>query len=377
MQTMHPTLLIGPADWDPTLFPRAEFERRIAAVWEDHPDAGGAIVYGNARDHSALAYLTHFTPKLEAALGLIPRNGAWKLLVGGGVNMIAAARPLTFVEDLGPLRAAAVSTTEWTRGLDRPGIVLIGGDAMPYDMRRALDAALAPVAMVENGDEGLKRRMRKKTRHELAALQGACTTLSAGIDTLRASFDSGRGITDCVLAAEGAALQRGAQDVRSLFGHDRRIGLWPFTTPIPQHVDPLQVYLAVRHAGYWAEAFVTLSRTQNALQEAACEAVEAMIAATRPGVLPVDLWKIMQKYRGTFATDALTQDVAGSAVGLTLDEWPLLASDHETALAPGEAYSLRAGFRDQTGAGAIASAMVIVTETGHSRLWPTNMCGVP
>src|SRR5262249_21033418 len=152
---------------------------------------------GNARDHSALAYLTHFTPKLEAALGLISRKGARKLLVGGGANMIAAARPLTFVEDLGPLRAAATSAAEWVRGLDRPAVVLIGGDAMPYDMRRALDAALAPLAAVTNGDESLERRMHKKTTPELAALQGACAKLSAAVDMLRASFDSGHGITDC------------------------------------------------------------------------------------------------------------------------------------------------------------------------------------
>ncbi len=39
MQTMHPTLLIGPADWNPEAMPRAEFDRRIAALWRDHPDA--------------------------------------------------------------------------------------------------------------------------------------------------------------------------------------------------------------------------------------------------------------------------------------------------------------------------------------------------
>ncbi len=100
MHTMHPTLRIGSADWNPAHLPRGEFEGRIAQLWVDHPDAGGAIVYGDPHDHSALSYLTHFTPKLEASLALIPREGAIRLLVGGGPNMVPAARPLTFIEDL-------------------------------------------------------------------------------------------------------------------------------------------------------------------------------------------------------------------------------------------------------------------------------------
>ena len=69
-----------------------------------NPSATGAIVYGDRANHAELAYLTNFTPKLEAALALIPRDGTPQLLVGGGVNMLPAARPLTFVEDLRPLR---------------------------------------------------------------------------------------------------------------------------------------------------------------------------------------------------------------------------------------------------------------------------------
>ena len=33
MHTMHPTLLVGPADWDAARLPWAEFEGRLAAFW--------------------------------------------------------------------------------------------------------------------------------------------------------------------------------------------------------------------------------------------------------------------------------------------------------------------------------------------------------
>ena len=98
MLTMNPTLLIGPADWDPARLPQEEFDARIAALWRANPSAAGAIVYGDRANHAELAYLTNFTPKLEAALALIPRQGAPQLLVGGGANMLPAAKPLTFVE---------------------------------------------------------------------------------------------------------------------------------------------------------------------------------------------------------------------------------------------------------------------------------------
>ena len=101
---MNPTLLVGPADWDPARFPQEEFATRADALWRTNPSATGAIVYGDRVNHAELAYLTNFTPKLEAALALIPRQGSPQLLVGGGANMLPAAKPLTFVEDLRPLR---------------------------------------------------------------------------------------------------------------------------------------------------------------------------------------------------------------------------------------------------------------------------------
>ena len=151
MHTMHPTLLIGPADWDPAQAPREEFAARIAQLWRLRPDALGAVVHGNPGDHAALAYLTHFTPKLEAALALIPRLGAPRLLVGGGVNMIAAARPLTWIEDVVPLRNAGASVEAWLRSLPVPSKpLLINGGAMPAALHREIAGALARAGFGHN-----------------------------------------------------------------------------------------------------------------------------------------------------------------------------------------------------------------------------------
>jgi hypothetical protein len=78
--TSHPTLLIGPSDWDADVMPRDEFARRIDALWRAFPEAPCAIVYGSPAHHAELAYLTNLVPKLEAAVAILSRSGAPGLL---------------------------------------------------------------------------------------------------------------------------------------------------------------------------------------------------------------------------------------------------------------------------------------------------------
>ena len=273
MQTMHPTLLIGPGDWDARQTPRSEYDERFAALWRDHESASGAIVYGDSRDHAALFYLTHFTPKLEAAIALIPRRGEARMLIGGGPNMLPAAKPLTFISALAPLRDAAKSTSDWARGLADGSFVLLGGDAMPNHLRHTLDQALGIGARIENGDAALQAHMRHKSPREVQILRESCATLDVAITALRDAAYSNKCVTDCILIAEHAALRRGAQDVRSLFSLDGGRTLRPFDIPIAAPTDPLQAYVAVRHGGYWARLLsASLRNTTNCRpkREASC-----------------------------------------------------------------------------------------------------------
>ena len=160
--------------------PKNEFAARIAALWRRCPSAGGAIVYGGRAHHAELAYLTNFTPKLEAALALIPRAGTPQLLVGGGVNMLPAAKPLTWIDDLRPLRNAGTAVAEWAarqRGDGRP--VLIGAwSSAACAAPRAHQSASAARSRTRHPD--LAALMRRKSgarnrRHRRAA----CATLGA------------------------------------------------------------------------------------------------------------------------------------------------------------------------------------------------------
>jgi Xaa-Pro aminopeptidase len=368
MQTMHPTLLVGPADWDPKQMPREEFDERLTALWRDHPNASGAIVYGNSSDHAALAYLTNFTPKLEAALAFIPRHGEAQLLIGGGVNMVPAAKPLTFVENLAPLREAAKAAAAWVRTLPAGDILLIGGDAMPTDMHRAFDQALGANRKIET-DATLRARMTIKRPRELHVLRAACATLEAAAQALRAASHNRESVTDCILLAEHAALQRGAQDVRSLFSLDGGRTLRPFDIPVAERCDPLQVYFAVRQSGYWADGFIRVAPVGDTLQAKIGDVLDSMVAAAEPGLSCRDLARLIDAERSSFRLHPLADSAFGSSIGLALNEPPILARDSNGTLEPGAVYSLRAGLLDDAGAGAISSAIIAMTAGGPDVLW--------
>src|SRR5215470_17058083 len=280
MHTMQPTLLVGPSDWNAARMPRDEFLARATALWKSAPAAAGAIVYGDRAHHAELAYLTHFTPKLEAALALIPRVGAPRLLVGGGANMLQAAKPLTWIENLRPLRNASETVTQWAReqsGGGRP--VLIGGAFMPPALRHEVDEAAGAIA---DKTSDLRSLMRRKSERELAVVREACATLDMAIAAMGNAQRSGKSATDTILAGEYAAHKRGAHDVRTLFSLDGGRTLRPFETLVDRAIDPLQVYVAVRQHGYWAEGFALLSASPVPRVAQAAEVLATAVAMIEP-----------------------------------------------------------------------------------------------
>jgi hypothetical protein len=371
MLTMNPTLLVGPSDWDRARLPQEEFAERTAALWRSHPAAGGAIVYGDRVNHAELAYLTHFTPKLEAALALIPCTGAATLLVGGGANMLQAAKPLTFIADLRPLRDVGKSVAQWAR--EQGGApVLIGGAAMPYALQREIIEALGG----EPADKtsALRALMRRKSTRELALLREACATLAAAVMTMGTAQRASAQATDVILAGERAANRRGAQDVRTLFSRDGGRTLRPFETTVEHALDPLQVYVAVRQFGYWAEGFAVLARSSHPCAQRAGDVLRSAVERMQAGQRCGDLARGIVQAIHPLTLHPVTARVAGNAIGLALEEHPLIAAGSEESFEDGDVYSLRIGLSDARGH-AIVSAMVAVHERDKEVLWSSPEAG--
>src|SRR5216684_4425709 len=267
---MHPTLLVGPYDWDPERLPKEEFTDRIETFWTELSDAEclAAVVYGDSRSHAELMYLSNFVPKLGPALLLIPRECEPTLLVSGAPNMLPAAGRMTWIEKTQPLRDAGKTIVEWLNescgsDVSRRRVALIGGEYMPSAIYRSLIEAFAPENPFVDATPLLKTLMRYKRPRELKLIREACLILSAATKALAEAKQSGAGLTEAILECEGAAHHAGAQDVRTLFSLDGGRTLRPFEAPINQAVDPLHAYIAVRHAGYWADGFVALADSQD------------------------------------------------------------------------------------------------------------------
>lgn len=258
MQTMHPTLLIGPADWDSQRMPREEFDGRLAKVWALWPDSRGLLVYGAPSDNTALAWLTNMTPKLEPAIALIPREGAARLMVGGGPNMLASALPLTWIADIVSLRPTEKTIAQWLAGIGREACVCFGIDAMPTRLRRELDGSFGGQAPDDEIGR-LQPLMAQKSARELACIRDADTVLQASVAAMKDTHQRGKGVTDVILTGEHVAIEQQAQDVRTLFSFDNGRTFRPFKALDATVVDPLVVYIAVRRFGYWVDQQVTLA----------------------------------------------------------------------------------------------------------------------
>ena len=365
MLAMNPTLLVGPSDWDPARMPREEFSARTAALWRALPSASGAIVYGDRVNHAELAYLTHFTPKLEAALALIPRLGTPQLLVGGGANMVPAAKPLTFVEDLRPLRNVGPAVGQWA--LAQGGSpVLIGGASMPYALHQEIMRAFE--GPIEDRTDELRALMRRKSERELAALREACVTLQAAMTAVGAAQATGASATAAILAGERAANRRGAQDVRTLFSLDRGHTLRPLETLVERAVDPLQVYVAVCQFAYWAEGFATFSALPQRCAQRAGDVLRSVVEQMQAGERCSELARSIAQAVHPFDLHPVTARGIGNGIGLALEEPPSIATESEDRLEPGEVYSVRVGMSDGRDH-AIVSAMVAVHAHGNDVLW--------
>ncbi|MCC6888497.1 MAG: hypothetical protein IT536_08195 [Hyphomicrobiales bacterium] len=353
MYTQHPTLLIGPSDWDEAHSPRAEFEHRIAALWAAFPDTAQAIVFGSAASHAELAYLTHFVPKLEPAVALLQRDGRHRLLFGGGPNMIGAMRPLTFITEMAPLSARPKVIAGWR------GPLLIGTGAMTRAMRTAIDNAVGGTA--QDATTALHPMMGRKSPSELAAIRAACRGLAAAAAAMRHALD--RGATDALLAGERAALDAGAQDIRTLISLDQGRTLRPFEGRHDRAVRPLLVYAAVRRFNYWAEGFDCIGTPAAA---SAAARLSDAIAAVAPGVSLASLADRLAPVTPN-RDHPVTAAARVAAIGLSLDEPSPAVCETGTVL------SLRAGSSDGRARHAILSAMVAVGEGGAEVLWRSGI----
>lgn len=366
MRVVQPAVLVGAYDWDESVIPRREFEPRIKAVLDEIADSGvsGLVVYGNKIDNGALAYLTNFTPKLDAAYALIALDGSVRMHSAGSPQMMVNAQRLTWVEGVKPLRDAGRHIAEWAEALPAGPLGLWTTEAMPSDLPPRLEAAL-PARPLRDLGSLLDPLLRAKSPLARRLMRGACAMLASSSTALREAFSRGASAREAALAAEKAAVAAGAQDVRVLASLSP--GGTPTAIDYPQSgkIDPLLAYVAVRHAGYWADGFLTLATKPDATLARTQDALRAMLEKAVPGASVAALREAAQAKLGDLAIHPSARKLI-SGIGLSLEE---AEPGGVTRLEEGRMYTLRMGARRSEGDNALVSAMIELKANGAEILW--------
>ena len=368
MRVMQPAVLVGAYDWHSSLVPRAEFEARIKQALGKLAGSGvaGLVVYGNKIDNAALAYLTNFTPKLDTAIALIAPDGKVRLHGSGNPAMMVNGKLLTWVEDLRALRDAGRNISEWAAELAPGPLALWASEAMPADLQPRIEAAL-PGRPLRDVATLLDPLLLPKSPTAMRLLRGAAGMLATSAAALRQSFQGGASSREAAIAAEKAAAAAGAQDIRVLASMSA--GGTPTAIDYPQSgkLDPLLVYIAVRHAGYWAEGSITLAATPGETLRRTQDALAAMCATARIGASVSEIKTAgQQKLAGLGAHPAALPPVTG--IGLSLVETESEPSG-VTRLEGGRIYSIRAGARSRPSDAALLSAMIEPKAHDAELLW--------
>jgi Xaa-Pro aminopeptidase len=290
--------------------------------------------------------------------------------------MLAAAKRLTWVERVEPLRDAGKTIVRWLNdGNDSDlltsvyRVAFVGGDYMRWAFHRPFIESFEHENLPIDVSVSLRTLMRRKSPKELAIIREGCAILDVATKALAHAKDAGAGLTASILEAERAANQLGAQDVRTLFSIDGGRTLRPFEQPIDSKVDPLQTYIAVRYVGYWVEGFVSLSDSENPVLAKAAEALKTIIAKATAGTKCRDLMSLVAERISPFDSHAITAGNIGNGIGLSLEEEPRLIANNEAVLGAGEVYTLRVGVSDGQQQHGIVSAMVAVHQDGNELLW--------
>jgi Xaa-Pro aminopeptidase len=366
MRVTQPAVLVGNYDWDESLVPRAEYEARIKQVLAKL-DRGlaGLVVYGNKVDNAALAYLTNFAPKIESGVALVAKDGKVRIHAAGSPQMMVNAKRLTWVEDVRPQRDVPKHIADWAEETGQGPLGFWTTEAMPGDLLPRLEAGLGARKLVDVSAT-LNPLLREKSPVALKLTREACTMLGKATAALKAGFRGGSARAAAV-AAETAAANAGAQDVRVLISLSA--GGTPTAIDYPESGkhDPLLAYIAVRHAGYWAEGFLILASAPNQTLTRTQAALKAMLGAAKAGAAVAVLRDAAQSALGGLAVHPAARKAA-VGIGLMLEE-----SEAEPGgvmkLEAGRVYSLRAGAQVSASDNALLSAMVVPKEGGVDILW--------
>jgi Xaa-Pro aminopeptidase len=365
MQTMQPSVTIGSYTWAQDRLPSDEFGLRFDALRAAMERQGwpAVLVYGDVREHAALAYVTNFIPRVRWGMALLPRSGEPRLLCAMSTRDLPAMRTLTWIGDvrsgMGP---------EWEKAFDpwfepfKNGQALalgtLGFDLMAPLLHQNVRRSLGERFALHRADDILSIPPQRKRPRELTMMRASCelvqTAAKTFVDTWRQSGEP----ETAALEAERLARSLAAQDVRTLISLDGGRTLVPFQGLFEKKPGPLVGYLAVKVMGCWADLFVTADERRTEASRRTEAALDALIAAVRPGARAADVFAAATSALAPLPPHPVLGGSVGHGVGLSLDEQPELRAGADTELVEDGLYTLQVGTADPAAGNALLSAIV-------------------
>jgi Xaa-Pro aminopeptidase len=370
MQTVQPCVTIGSYIWAQDRLPFDEFTLRLdelrAAM--DRNGWPAVLVYGDVREHSALAFLSSFIPRVRWGMALLPRTGDARLLCAMSTRDLPAMRTLTWIADvrsgMGPEWEKAFDP--WFDGLNGDQgqkLGTLGFDIMAPVLFAAVGRSLGDRFALQRADDVVAIPAHRKRPRELTMIRASCRLLEAAAKTFVESWRGSHEPETAALDAERLARSLAAQDVRTLVSLDGGRTLVPFQGRFEKCAGPLVGYLAVKAAGYWADMFVTVDdRSATPAARHAETALDAIIANMQPGVRADALHA---KALGALAPYKLHPVLGGSighGIGLSLHEGPEFKASANAILVEDDVYALQVGTADANAV--LLSAIVRVAAKG-------------
>jgi Xaa-Pro aminopeptidase len=361
--------MIGAYGFEQDRVPRDEFQIRLRAL-HGVMDAKGCkamLVYGDAREHSELAYFTNFIPRHRWALALLPRQGEARLLVSMSSRDMPAQRLMTWIPEVMSAWTWESVFDPWLAGLgaDEPAdIGTVRFDLMRPPLTASLEKSLGNRFRLIVADDEVRARSTRP--RELSLIRDACAVVRAGAAAFMQGWRDGMGVESAALAGERRARGLAAQDVRTLVSFDDGHTLAPFRGAFEpkSKSTPLLGYIAVKHRGYWAESFVCAADRPSDIQQRVQAALEAALRSAGPGIGAADLHAQATQPLGEHPLHPVLGGSVGRRIGFSSNEGSELRRDARHVLKAGDVYALHVGASDPQSGGAVASAMAAITPEG-------------
>ena len=372
MQTVQPCVTIGSYVWAQDRLPYDEFTLRLDALRAAMERNGwpAVLVYGDVREHAALAFLSSFIPRVRWGMALLPRTGDARLLCAMSTRDLPAMRTLTWIADvrsgMGP---------EWEKAFDpwfesfaghqAQKLGTLGFDIMAPVLYAAVRRSLGDRFALQRADDIVAIPSCRKRPRELTMIRASCKLVEAAAKTFADSWRASHEPETAALDAERLARSLAAQDVRTLVSLDGGRTLVPFQGRFEKCAGPLVGYIAVKALGYWADMFVTVD--DGSITPAARHA-EAALAAIIANMRPCARTDALHAEAiGALAPYKLHPALGGSighGIGLSLHEGPEFQASGDVTLVEDGVYTLQVGAADAKTGNALLSAIVRVAAKG-------------